>query len=257
MSTPTTTPPPTTPPTGTGTGLRAEFFNNRDPNAPLILNRIDATVDVDWGSNSPAAGVNNDNFSARWTGQVEAPVTGSYVFSTITDDGVRLWINGVQVINDWNGHPPKTNNSPSVALTADQKYDIRMEYFEGSGGAVARLRWSHPGQSQEVVPKERLYPAAAPARLAAAGADEPTFGLADFTIVYPVPAYDEFTFVSNRDVETLRLTDVLGRERLVLSDVRRSQPLSFGSQLPAGHYLLRVQYADGTHRTGKLLKTAR
>lgn len=192
VSTPTTTPPPTTPPTGTGTGLRAEFFNNRDLNAPLILNRIDATVDVDWGSNSPAAGVNNDNFSARWTGQVEAPVTGSYVFSTITDDGVRLWINGVQVINDWNGHPPKTNNSPSVALTADQKYDIRMEYFEGSGGAVARLRWSHPGQSQEVVPKERLYPAAAPARLAAAGADELTFGLADFTIVYPVPAYDEF-----------------------------------------------------------------
>jgi parallel beta-helix repeat protein len=147
---------------GTGSGLQAEYFNNINLTAPVVLTRTDATVNFDFGTGSPAAGtVNVDNFSARWTGQVQAPVTGNYTFGTTSDDGVRLWVNGNQVINNWTGHAPTTNNSASILLTANQKYDIRVEYYESGGGAVAKLLWAYPGQSQQVIPQERLYPATA------------------------------------------------------------------------------------------------
>lgn len=145
----------------TGTGLTAQYFN--DPgngtffNA-LALTRVDATVNNDWGNAAPAAGVTADNFSVRWTGQVQAPVTGSYTFYTTSDDGVRLWVNGQQIVNNWTDHGATTNTSTAVTLTAGVKYDIRMEFYEKGGLAVAKLLWSYPGQAQQVIPQTRLFP---------------------------------------------------------------------------------------------------
>ncbi|AKD56212.1 glycoside hydrolase [Spirosoma radiotolerans] len=175
---------------GTGTGLRAAYFNNQSLTAPSVLTRTDATVDFDWGTGSPAAGtVNIDNFSVRWTGQVEAPVSGAYTFSTNADDGVRLWVNGVQLINDWNAHPPVINNGSSINLTAGQRYDIRLEYFENSGGALAKLWWSYPGQAQQTVPQIRLYPASTAYAGGRLGISEEQVALGPLLKnVYPVPA---------------------------------------------------------------------
>ena len=72
-----TTPVPT-PGGGTGTGLRADYFNNANLAAPLVVSRVDATVDFNWSDGAPAPALNADYFSVRWTGQVEAPVTGNY-----------------------------------------------------------------------------------------------------------------------------------------------------------------------------------
>ena len=88
---------------GTGTGLSATYFNNADFTG-TVVSRIDATVDFNWGTGSPASSIAVDTFSARWTGQVEAPVTGAYTFYTVSDDGVRLWVNGQQVVNNWTDH---------------------------------------------------------------------------------------------------------------------------------------------------------
>ncbi|AUD01461.1 PA14 domain-containing protein [Spirosoma pollinicola] len=146
--------------TGNGSGLLGEYFNNINLSTPIVSSRTDATVNFDWGNNSPIPGtVGTDNFSVRWTGQVEAPVTGNYTFSTISDDGVRLWVNGNQVINNWTTHAPATDNSNSIALTAGQRYTIKMEYFESSLGAVAKLMWAYPGQPQQAIPQGFLYPA--------------------------------------------------------------------------------------------------
>ena len=144
---------------GTGTGLRGEYFNNVGLSGSPALVRTDPQVDFDWGGNAPASGVNYDNFSVRWTGQVEAPVSGSYTFATVSDDGVRLWVNGQQLIDNWTDHPPTTNTAAPVTLTAGQRYDLRMEFYDRTGGAVARLLWSYPGQSQQAIPQIRLYPA--------------------------------------------------------------------------------------------------
>src|SRR4051812_10140137 len=78
----------------TGTGLHADYFNNQTLTAPATLGRTDATVNFNWGSGSPAAGVAVDHFSARWTGQVEALFSQTYTFFTTSDDGARLWVNG-------------------------------------------------------------------------------------------------------------------------------------------------------------------
>ncbi|MBO0939684.1 right-handed parallel beta-helix repeat-containing protein [Fibrella sp. HMF5335] len=176
---------PTTPATGLGTGLLGSYFNNKTLTAPSVLTRTDPTIDFDWGLGSPAPSVNVDNFSVRWSGQVEAPVTGSYFFTTTADDGVRLWVNNVLVIDNWNDHPPTSNTSGGLALVGGQKYSIRLEYYESGVGALARLQWSYGGQGQQLVPQSRLYPASS-ARLAA-----PEVSYQPEPVVYPVPAQDK------------------------------------------------------------------
>ncbi len=144
---------------GNGTGLRGTYFNSEKLSGATVLSRVDPVVDFDWGSGSPASSVRADSFSARWSGHVQATTTGKYTFSTISDDGVRLWVNGVQIINNWTLHGPTTNNSAAISLTASQKYSIKMEFYEHEGGAVARLRWTTPSSSSQTIPTSQLYPA--------------------------------------------------------------------------------------------------
>ena len=141
---------------GTGTGLTGTYFNNKTLTPPSVLTRTEA-VNFDWGTGSPATIVNADNFSARWEGQVEAPVTGNYTFSTLSDDGVRLFVNGVLIINNFTDHGATTNTSANVALTAGTKYNIKLEYYENAGGAVIKLQWTYPGQALQIIPATRLY----------------------------------------------------------------------------------------------------
>ncbi|HJX62889.1 MAG TPA: PA14 domain-containing protein, partial [Polyangia bacterium] len=144
--------------TGTGTGLLAEYYNGTTFDT-LALTRIDPTVDFDWGSGSAASSVNVDQFSARWTGQVQALYSETYTFSTQSDDGIRLWVNGQQLIEAWADYSP-TQNSGTIALAAGQKYDLKVEYHENSGGAISKLSWSSSRQAQQIVPQSQLYPAA-------------------------------------------------------------------------------------------------
>jgi hypothetical protein len=141
---------------GSGTGLTAQYYDNPDFTA-FRITRTEG-VDFDWGAGSPDASVGPDGFSARWTGQVQAAFSETYTFHTVSDDGVRLWVNGVALIDNWTDHAP-TENAGSIALVAGQRYDIRMEYYENGGGAVARLQWSSPSTPRQAVPTSRLYPA--------------------------------------------------------------------------------------------------
>ena len=141
------------------TGLTAQYYN--DPGsgahfATLILTRVDPTINFTW-SGAPATGVKTDNFSVRWTGRVEAPVTGTYRFSTVSDDGIRVWVNGQLVINNWTDHASTTNTSAAIALTAGTRYTLKVEYYEHTGGATARLQWSYPGQATQIIPQSRLF----------------------------------------------------------------------------------------------------
>jgi hypothetical protein len=147
-------PPPST------SGLSAQYFNDPGTGTHFVtpvLTRVDSTVNFTWGTAAPASGVQADNFSVRWTGQVQAPVSGSYRFTTIADDGVRLWVNGQQVVNNWTDQNATTTTSSAVSLTAGVKYTITLEYYEHTGQATARLQWSYPGQSTQVIPQSRLF----------------------------------------------------------------------------------------------------
>lgn len=159
------TPPVTSTPTpvptvgGTvGTGLKGEYFDNIDF-TNLKLTRVDKTVNFNWGSSSPDPSLGADTFSVRWSGQVLPQFSETYTFYTQSDDGVRLWVNGQLLVDNWTNHA-SVQNSGTIQLTAGQKYYIRMEYFENTGGAVAKLSWASPSQNKQVIPMNRLFPAA-------------------------------------------------------------------------------------------------
>ena len=147
---------------GSGTGLTATYFANATLTGTPVLTRTEA-VDFDWGTAAPGAGVPVDNFSVRWSGTLTAPSTGTYRFQTYSDDGIRLSVNGVQVINNWTDHSPTTDTSAAINLTAGQKVTIQLEFYERGGGAVARLRWQTPTNATYVpVPASQLTPSAVP-----------------------------------------------------------------------------------------------
>lgn len=139
-------------------GLRVEFFNNRTLAGTPAVTGVTRTMDFDWGTGSPVLGVNDDDFSARWTGSVFAPISGTYSFETTSDDGVRLWLRDELVIDRWVTQAPTAHNG-TIHLEGGQFHPLRLEYFEGLGGAGLTLRWAPPGVATPVViPAERLFP---------------------------------------------------------------------------------------------------
>ena len=152
---------------GSGTGLTGSYFNTTNLSGPA-LTRTDPTVNFEWGASPPAAGVGADNFSVRWAGQVQPLYSETYRFYTLSDDGVRLWVNGQLLINNWTDHPT-TENSSTIALTAGQKYDVKLEYYDHTRNAVAKLLWSSTSQTKQPIPQSQLFgssPAATPANSA-------------------------------------------------------------------------------------------
>ncbi len=138
-----------------GDGLQGEYFNNSNLLSPSVLTRIDTNVDFDWSSGSPAPGVvNADNFSVRWTGKLVPQETGQYSLGTTTDDGVRLYLDDQLIIDDWIDQAVKTN-SVTVDLEAGHEYDIRMEYYENGGSAVAKLGWIEPNNIEDLILQAR------------------------------------------------------------------------------------------------------
>jgi len=145
---------------GTGDGLTGNYFNGMNFETP-VYSRKDATVNFDWGTGSPNASVNVDQFSARWTGQIQPRYTGQYTFYLNTDNGRRLWINNQLVVDKWIDDWG-IEYTGTISLTAGQKYDIKLEYFEDNGGASCKLEWSSLSQAREVVPQSQLYSNALP-----------------------------------------------------------------------------------------------
>jgi hypothetical protein len=132
-------PPPPPPPPPAQNAWTANYFNNTDLSGNAVLARTESAINYDWGYGSPQPGVvNNDHFSARWTRAVYFP-TGSYKFTTQSDDGIRVSIGGNQIINDWVVQSVRTN-SVDVDLNAGT-YDVIVEYFENTELATAKFWW--------------------------------------------------------------------------------------------------------------------
>jgi glucose/arabinose dehydrogenase len=138
-----------------GDGLKAEYYDNIDF-TNLKVTRTDPTVNFIWGAGSPEPSIGADTFSARWTGQVEAKYSETYNFYTTSDDGVRLSVNGQQIINKFVDQST-TENTGTIALVAGQKYDIKLEYFENGYSAISQLAWSSSSQAKEIIPQSQLY----------------------------------------------------------------------------------------------------
>jgi uncharacterized protein (DUF1800 family)/fibronectin type 3 domain-containing protein len=143
-----------------GTGLRGDYYATTNLKGAIALTRTDPKVDFEWGYSGPGGALAADKFSVRWTGQVEAPLSGAYTIATTSDDGVRLWLDGKLVIDNWTTHSIMRDQTVPIALTGGKKYNLQIEFFENSGNARLHLYWSYPGQAEQVIPTARLYPVA-------------------------------------------------------------------------------------------------
>lgn len=152
------------PPLGTGAGLLGEYYDNIDFTS-LRLTRTDPAVSFDWGTGPPVPAIGQDTFSVRWTGKIEPRLTGRYTFFTLSDDGVRLWVDNQLIIDNWGDHSP-TENSGGIDLAAGARYDIRMDFYENGGGAVASLAWAAADLPRQIIPATQLYSGRAPSLLA-------------------------------------------------------------------------------------------
>jgi hypothetical protein len=118
---------------------RGEYYDNTGLAAPSKFVRDDGGVlDFDWHFGSPGGGLGNDDFSVRWTRNVDFE-TGDYNFHVVTDDGVRLWVDDKLVVDEWYDHPAQTYTA-AVNLT-EGWHRLKMEYYEHGGTAQASLWW--------------------------------------------------------------------------------------------------------------------
>ncbi|MDF2925312.1 MAG: hypothetical protein K0R57_4226 [Paenibacillaceae bacterium] len=150
--TPTATPAPVQPALN---GLKSEYYDNKDlTNLKLI--RTDDSINFNWRTDSPAAEIGADTFSVRWTGQVKPRFTERYTFHTMSDDGIRVWVNGVLLIDSWINQS-WIERTGAIDLEAGKLYSIKVEYYEDAGAAAALLYWSSSSQSKQIVPPAQLF----------------------------------------------------------------------------------------------------
>ncbi len=137
-------------------GLVASYYPGLEFSGPPVV-RIDPVVDFDWGSGGPGGGIPGNEFSSRWTGFVLTADAGTYAFSTTTNDGARLWVDGELLIDEWQ-QQTATEFTATIDLPADAEITIRMEHFQEGGTAVAELRWQPPGGAEVILPESATRP---------------------------------------------------------------------------------------------------
>ena len=128
-----------------GHGFLAEYFRNRDLAGRPEVVRVEEGIDL-FDEPAPLPGTPRDNLSARWTGQLVAPVSGRYTLTFAGDDGYRLFIDGKPLIDEWTR--PNGSKTVQTDLEAGKTYDLRAEFFQAGGGMRAQLGWMLPGQEK-------------------------------------------------------------------------------------------------------------
>jgi beta-glucosidase len=125
-------------------GLRAEYFNNRELQGKPVLIRTDEQVNFDFGTLSPAPGLTPKNFSARWSGKLTPASSGSYSVGFSGNGWIRIYLDRQLLLEETRNRRTKTVTR-QVELRAGRDYDLRIEYQEiGNEFAAARLIWSLP-----------------------------------------------------------------------------------------------------------------
>jgi len=174
--------------------VKGEYFNKIDKTVGSIptswtvtATRTEASINNNYGTAAPGpAGIAATNWSARWTGSFIPTKTEAYTFYTSTNDGARLWINGVLVIDKWlDQTATKEYASAAINLTAGTPALFRFEFYQGSGSSAAILSVGSASLTKQPIPASMLGDASGKrARLTVTPAD-PTFSVS----LLPVGCY--------------------------------------------------------------------
>jgi len=147
---------------GTGGGLRADYYAGVDLKE-RALTRTDPQINFNWSLSGPDPKVGNDNFSIRWTGELDVPISETYSFYPTVQGGLRLWVDGRLLLDKWQDygiderwqeHYPVEYYS-AIDLEAGT-YSVVMEFAyrqSFGGGAVVQLAWGSPSTPRQVIPQ--------------------------------------------------------------------------------------------------------
>jgi hypothetical protein len=150
---------------GPGGGVKGEYYHystSAPPTPPdaafetLRLTRVDPRIDFEWGGGSPDPLINADSFAARWTGDLETAFSEPYTFSTSTDDGLKLWIDGRLVIDNWTLHGTTVDSSKPIELAAGPGHSLELWWFDNTSDARVQLYWQSPSTPRQIIPQGAL-----------------------------------------------------------------------------------------------------
>ncbi len=234
--------------TGNGLGLLGQYWTNTTSvaftnvtfNTPPTLTRTDAVVNFNWGTGAPSPVVGTNNFVVRWTGTVQPQFNETYTFSTTADDGVRLYLNGQLLINDWVDKTGATTHSNSLTLVAQQLYNLELDYYEKTNNASVSLAWSSPSTPLAIIPQTQLYPfTTTPPSVVLTG---PTGSATNFTAAASV------TISANADLlyNSVNHVSFYSNPNVFLGSVSNAPYALTATGLAAGNYALTAVAVDGS-----------
>ncbi|CAK0839654.1 unnamed protein product, partial [Prorocentrum cordatum] len=135
-------------------GLLGQYWDNQWLYGMPIVAQQDPDMVLDWGTGA-IAGQASDFLSVRWTGFVMPDYSENYTFYVEVDDSVRLWIDGVSIIDKWDECCQEFWGS--AMLTAGELTSVRLEYREVAGLALMKLQWASFSTPKSPIPADKLY----------------------------------------------------------------------------------------------------
>jgi len=142
---------------------KGEYYGNLSLSPPVFLVVNERVIDFDWGAGAPANGMPSDNFSVRWTRTVYLG-EGVYRFYARADDGVRLWVDGKQLIDQWQEGGVRAHLGDMYLVQGNHR--LAVEYYERSGLAVSKVWWellpATPTPTSSSTPMPTLAPTQSP-----------------------------------------------------------------------------------------------
>jgi hypothetical protein len=122
-------------------GLDAAYFSNTNLTGAPALTRVDSNIDFNWNSGSPIGSVPGTDFTVRWTGTITVPASvGDVTLAALSDDGVRVWVDGQLCMGNWEPNDSITTESGTI-LKAGQTHQLRVEYLQLGGNDIVTLEW--------------------------------------------------------------------------------------------------------------------
>ncbi|MCS7287151.1 MAG: PA14 domain-containing protein [Anaerolineae bacterium] len=134
-----------------------EYFSNKNLSGPPVFTRQDPAINFDWGTGSPDPRLPADVFSIRWTADIFFDHTGFYTFYAHTDDGVKVWLDSMPLIEAWWDQSATTYSVTRHVTRGTHRLEVH--YYENTGFAVIKFWWTpSPIPPDEAIIVDELSP---------------------------------------------------------------------------------------------------
>ena len=137
-------------------GVAVKYFKGRDFNE-FASKTVEPQINQNWPGPPLTAlpdGLESVyNFSARYEAVMTIPESGEYEIGTVADDGVRFWVDDLQIVNDWRAHAMEYHGK-RLSFNKGQKVRLKIEYYQGGGERGLKLVWRTPGELAQETEKQ-------------------------------------------------------------------------------------------------------